>query len=222
MGFGDWGFNRDMLVPSITAVSWPAWDVDLFRATQSALAGPWTNRFFWVCSEMVGEITLVFVSLAVAWWLRGRELRTWAGVLALSLVVSGAMTQGTKRVIQRERPAAVLGKENISMPYQKASRYSFPSGHSTSAMGLAVLVALRVPRFASWALMFGFLACLSRIVLGLHFPLDVLAGGAIGSATSLVCWIAATRKGWLAPLSDRRPGQIDMGSLFSAVPPKKS
>jgi undecaprenyl-diphosphatase len=63
---------------------------------------------------------------------------------------------------------------------------SFPSGHATTAFACATMLAafaprLRVPLFALAALI-----ALSRLYNGDHYPLDVLAGAALGTATAAI------------------------------------
>jgi membrane-associated phospholipid phosphatase len=65
---------------------------------------------------------------------------------------------------------------------------SFPSGHATSAFSLACLLAFLFPN-AKWQLAFLTLAWgvgLSRVVLAQHFPLDIIGGALIGTATSIL------------------------------------
>jgi undecaprenyl-diphosphatase len=59
-------------------------------------------------------------------------------------------------------------------------RYSFPSGHSITAFAVAISIGLFYPQLQSSLLAIAFLIAASRIVLGMHFLSDVLAGSAIG------------------------------------------
>jgi undecaprenyl-diphosphatase len=61
-------------------------------------------------------------------------------------------------------------------------KYSFPSGHSITAFGIAVSIGLFYPQLQGCLIAIAFLIAASRIILGMHFLSDVLAGSAIGAA----------------------------------------
>ncbi len=83
-----------------------------------------------------------------------------------------------KRACVRERPFAV--HPSVRRGMAPLDRYSFPSGHTLHAVGFTLVAVRRFPVLA-WVLVpfAGLVAC-SRMVLGLHYPSDVLAGAAIG------------------------------------------
>jgi len=61
-------------------------------------------------------------------------------------------------------------------------QFSFPSGHTITAFSVAVSLATFYPVLLLGLLFCAFSVALSRILLGMHFLSDVLAGAAIGSA----------------------------------------
>jgi len=82
--------------------------------------------------------------------------------------------------VQRDRPAQTL-PDVILRGQSAAHGLSFPSGHAMVIFAIAALVA---PYFKSWwkVLPWALAAavCLSRMYLGAHFPLDVIAGAGAG------------------------------------------
>jgi undecaprenyl-diphosphatase len=60
-------------------------------------------------------------------------------------------------------------------------KFSFPSGHTLHAVVFGVVALNYYPQLAFIILPFTTLVGLSRVVLGLHYPSDVLAGALIGS-----------------------------------------
>ncbi|MGI5377722.1 phosphatase PAP2 family protein [Streptomyces sp. CA-251387] len=94
-------------------------------------------------------------------WLRGTALTAGAHLVSM----------GVKRVVRRPRPAHVVPL------VRTAGRHSFPSSHATSAAAAAVaygaLGAYVVPPLAA-------AMCVSRLVVGVHYPSDVAAGAALG------------------------------------------
>jgi len=103
-------------------------------------------------------------SLALAW-------RTLC-LLGLSHLV----VQLIKRTVGRPRPTA---KESTGALVLIPDRFSFPSGHACAAMALAVGVASAVPALTVPLLVVALLVGFSRVMLGVHYPGDVLVGQAI-------------------------------------------
>ena len=83
-----------------------------------------------------------------------------------------------KRVVRRERPHHPAIAVNVGTP----SRLSFPSAHATSTTAAAILLG-RVTGLPLPAILVPPMA-LSRLVLGVHYPSDVLTGVAVGAAVA--------------------------------------
>ncbi|OSC63095.1 phosphatase PAP2 family protein [Streptomyces sp. 4F] len=105
---------------------------------------------------------------------------SWAGEhgalwLAAGLAGAAVDSMGVKRVVRRPRPAHIVPL------VRTAGRHSFPSSHATSAAAAAVAFgALGV--HAVWPLAAA--VCVSRLVVGVHYPSDVAAGAALGALTA--------------------------------------
>ena len=78
----------------------------------------------------------------------------------------------------RPRPAQV--HQDVWVTGKPLDYFSFPSGHTLHAVVFSVIALRYYPHLAFILIPFAMMIALSRVVLGLHYPSDVLAGGAIG------------------------------------------
>jgi undecaprenyl-diphosphatase len=90
-----------------------------------------------------------------------------------------ALYKVLKRTLVRERPFVGLVGIECAMP--PLDRYSFPSGHTLHAVAFSTLGVAFVPALAVVLVPFAILVAASRVVLGLHYPSDVLVGAALGA-----------------------------------------
>ena len=88
-----------------------------------------------------------------------------------------------KERLVRERPFIAHG--GISCGAPPLDRYSFPSGHTLHAALFSVFFLSYLPWLGIALLPFALLVAASRIVLGLHYPSDVVAGAVIGALLAL-------------------------------------
>ena len=159
-------------------------DIDraTFRAVFGVKWGPLTSvmRAFTVA----GTAGALWGFLAAAAFLLtglvpSRLLIPWTAIAA-----SWTLAEGAKYFFDRARP--FIWDTGIAPLIRTPSSSSFPSGHSATAAAGSLTLSFLYPTLAPVLVIAGLLVVLSRVYLGVHFPFDVLAGVAIGTATSVL------------------------------------
>lgn len=100
---------------------------------------------------------------------------TMGGVALLGI----ALYKGLKHRLVRERPYVTFAGILVGTP--PLDRYSFPSGHTLHAVAFTTQATAHFPELGWLLVPFAMLVAASRVVLGLHYPTDVLAGAVVGA-----------------------------------------
>ncbi len=161
----------------------------------------------WFHLTMLGD-GAVALALVLPWIRRAPHL-FWAALLAA--VVAGLWTQVTKEFVDVPRPLSVFASDAFHQAGPAYRRVSFPSGHAAAAFALAGIWVMGMRGRRPWRgllLVPASLVGLSRIMVGVHWPLDVLwgmLGGWLGAWCGLALqarwhgpWHTAGRVGMLA------------------------
>lgn len=147
----------------------------LNRGAQYLLA----RRLFQIASRLGNGVLWYGLILALPFLYGPAALRP-AIVMALTGAMGLLLYAWLKRVFVRERP--FITHAAISRAAAPLDRYSFPSGHTLHAVSFAWQACAHFPELAFVLLPLAGLIAASRVVLGLHYPSDVLAGALIGAA----------------------------------------
>src|SRR5437763_1073162 len=157
---------------------------------------PW----FWESATYAGDGLAAMVLAALL--LRWRVDVAIAAFLA-TLPIVGVYIHGIRAFVSVDRPPLVLSDQNLSVLGPVLQHGSFPSGHSATAAALAGVLVLAV-RSTAWRIAFVILACviaLSRIAVGVHWPVDVCVGFAGGWLCAWIGWELAVDRAWTRPRS---------------------
>ena len=88
------------------------------------------------------------------------------------------------------RPRPFAAEPGFHLTVEALDEFSFPSGHMLHAVGYTLVLAVYYPPVFWCVLPFTLLVAASRVVLGLHYPTDVVMGAALGATVAtVVLWI---------------------------------
>jgi undecaprenyl-diphosphatase len=114
-------------------------------------------------------------------------------VVAQMLLVGGIGVLFYKGVKSRTyRPRPFKAHNGLTWPVPPLDKYSFPSGHTMHAVAFTTILITHYPALGWVTIPFAVLVALSRVVLGLHYPSDVLVGafsGYLMASLSFLLWL---------------------------------
>jgi undecaprenyl-diphosphatase len=137
------------------------------------------RRIFQIASRL-GDGILWYVLILALPLIYGYTALRPAIVMALTGALGVVLYSLLKRLFVRERP--FITHSAIDLAAAPLDRYSFPSGHTLHAVSFTWQACAHFPELTWVLLPLAALIAGSRVVLGLHYPSDVLAGAAIGGS----------------------------------------
>jgi len=156
-------------------------ELSLCVRVNRACARPHVREFFRAISRL-GDGVLWYALMLVLPILYGEIGRQAALQMLVTGMVGVALYKGLKHTLVRERP--FLSDARISLGMAPLDRYSFPSGHTLHAVSFTIMASAYFPELATLLAPFAILVAASRVILGLHYPTDVLAGALLGTMLS--------------------------------------
>jgi len=155
----------------------------LCRSLNRCVAYPFVRHFFRIASRLGDGVIwyVLMVALPLIYGARGLQV-------SLAMLVTGAaglvVYKLLKRTFVRERP--FIRHTGISLAQAPLDRYSFPSGHTLHAVSFTWQACTAFPELTPVLVPLALAIAASRVVLGLHYPTDVLVGAAIGASFAAI------------------------------------
>lgn len=155
----------------------------LCRSLNRGVAYPFVRHFFRIASRLGDGVIwyVLMVALPLIYGARGLQV-------SLAMLVTGAaglvVYKLLKRTFVRERP--FIRHAGISLAQAPLDRYSFPSGHTLHAVSFTWQACTAFPELTPVLVPLALAIAASRVVLGLHYPTDVLVGALIGAGFAAV------------------------------------
>lgn len=161
-----------------------------FLAHHDAVEDPYADyvRF----SELLFLGLLAWIFVASRGYAR-RSARRGAVAAGLSAGVSLLIASQLATLVGRPRPF-VDEPHTVHLLVAHAADPGFPSDHATAAFAIATAILLRNRRWGLLALAMAVALAIGRVAVGVHFPTDVIAGAALGSATALLLFLPPVRR----------------------------
>ncbi|MCH9698126.1 MAG: phosphatase PAP2 family protein [Gammaproteobacteria bacterium] len=139
---------------------------------------PSVARFFQVISRLGNGVFWYSLIIALPFAL-GLEVLKVSLHMTIVGLINLAIYKSLKPKVVRNRP--YIKARGIQLHVKPLDEFSFPSGHTFHALSFTIIACSYIPELCWVLIPFAILVALSRIILGLHYPSDVLAGAILGT-----------------------------------------
>jgi len=138
--------------------------------------------------------------------------RVWGAILS-STVIAGVLSFPLKALFGIPRPAAMFDNDSFVIVGETLTGHtSFPSGHSIATFTVvSILLFAFMPKglkfkilWSAFILSIGLIIAISRVGVGAHYPLDVVAGGAMGYMSGLIGILINNKVSWLNWIKNKK------------------
>ncbi len=159
-------------------------DKNIFIFINNTLKNDFFDVFFVYITEKSNWFIPLFLVILLLISAGGRKGREFVLISMILILITDQLTSNLlKDVFMRQRPFLLIPNARQLV---LSGNFSFPSSHAANSAGIAFLASKYYPdfKFSYWIAVF--LLSFSRIYVGVHYPIDVLAGVFIGILCGLI------------------------------------
>jgi len=160
-------------------------DINILRIINNS----WKCRFLDIimpAMTYLGSFSFMFIFCTGAFLLSSSLIHIMAVKAMIAITISTGIGKLLKISVTRLRP--FIDIPNLNIKKIGIDKYSFPSGHTTGAFSLAVIIALYFPIFGFITIPLACCVGVSRMYIGVHYPTDVIVGVILGSISSILTY----------------------------------
>ncbi len=148
----------------------------ILLALPTASVKPVKVFFRYISKTADGYLYLLAAICALAY--NSPESRYYLWCLAAGFAVERPLYFFLKNTIKRDRPFIAI--PNLTAMVAPGDRFSFPSGHTSAAFMFGIVTAAVIPEAFIVLMSYALLVGISRIIMGVHYPSDIIAGSCLG------------------------------------------
>jgi undecaprenyl-diphosphatase len=139
----------------------------------NSMQEPILTDLLWTITAL-GSLEFGLIWFAGLWLMRRGDL---AAYVLIAILMEIVIVTFMKETILRPRPYDAM--VDVGWLYRQDS-WSFPSGHAAGVFALGTVIGLKVRRTLPLMAAIALAVAFSRVYIGVHYPLDVIAGSVIG------------------------------------------